>query len=204
MKKGATQGTQSLRTTILVCMLVVCFETYHGDHTAALSQIQVCLALKERRLGSTPSQSRATYFGEIEYLKEEICVALDRLDMQVMSFPDLRSRAVHQAMMNCHADAMDAVPRTFTTIRAARFYADSIMCRLMHFRVFYAEYHRDTMSGVVKIGPPSCLGVEREIDIGLAKLIGYLECWQNAFAPLMNQLQEKNNLEDYFCGIALQ
>jgi hypothetical protein len=107
-----------------------------------------------------------------------------------MVFPDTRSRSIHQAMMNCHPDAVNAMPRTFTTIKAVRFYADVIIKRLMNFRIFYAEYHRDTMASAARLESPCCADLADEIDRGLAQHIGNLERWQKAFAPLMKSTAE--------------
>ena len=126
MRETAVHGTQSLGTTLLACRLIVSFQTYHCNHKATLSQIQVGLRLMDGWLDCASPSTDIYSSGKVA-IQEQICESSDRLAIQVMFFPDTRSRYIHQAMMNCNPDAMNTIPRTFTTIKAARFCADITM-----------------------------------------------------------------------------
>ena len=184
MRKGVERGNQPLRTTLLACMLIVCFETYHGDHKSALAQIKIGLGLIADYRRSSISHSS---FNNPEIIEGEIWEAFDRLDTQVMTFPDSRPLSEHEQMKKCHSDEMAVMPKAFSTIRTARFYANIIMRRLMHFRIFHADTHRDTMAAPVgsneQIADPP-----EEMVLELGKYLADLERWRNAFNPLMARL----------------
>lgn len=203
MREAVARGTQPLRTTLLACMLIVCFETYHGDHKAALSQIQAGLGLivgwfRSKSLGSGTISSN-----ESEIIEDEIYEAFGRLDTQVMTFPDSRPLSDHEEMMKCHADALAAMPQSFPSIRTARFYSDIIMRRLMHFRIFHADTHRDTMAQAVGSNEAIADPTE-EMKLELAKYMSDLERWRSAFDPLMSRLLKFGREKEYLSGLCLE
>lgn len=128
MREAVEKGNQELRTKLLACMLIICFETFHGDHKAALAQMQIGLGLitDDFRLPSPASKSITSG----QQLEDEICEAFDGLDIQMMTFPDPRPLSQHKLMMRCHVDHIAAMPKTFSTIKIARFYSDIFMRRL--------------------------------------------------------------------------
>lgn len=47
MRDAASKGRQDLRTTLITCLVIVCFETFHGNHESALAQVMTGLGLIE-------------------------------------------------------------------------------------------------------------------------------------------------------------
>jgi hypothetical protein len=203
MRDAVKRGDQPIRTALLACMLIICFETYHGDHKAALAQMQIGLGLITDRFRSPSPGSKITSSNKPETIDEEIYEAFERLDTQVMTFPDPRPLSDHELMMKCHADAMLAMPEAFSSIRTARFYADIIMQRLMHFRIFHADTHRDTMAAAVASNKPIADPPE-EMVLELEKYVADVERWRSAFNPLMNRILTFGNEKEYLCGLSLE
>jgi hypothetical protein len=71
-----------LRTALVASLLIVCFETYHGNYESASRQSKMAVQLLESRPASTAA-SRGRGEVDIELLR-----AIDRLDLQVIFFLD--------------------------------------------------------------------------------------------------------------------
>lgn len=203
MREAVAKGNQALRTTLLACMLIICFETYHGDHKAALAQMRIGLDLmtawfQSRSRGANPTSSKVS-----ETLEDEICEAFDRLDTQLMTFPDSRPMSAHEQMMKCYGGELAAMPILFTSIRTARFYSNVIMRRLMHFRIIWADTHRDTMARAVGSNE-TIADPPEEMKLELAKYMADLERWRSAFNPLMKRLFKSGSEKEYLCGVSLE
>ena len=202
MREAVALGNQPLRTTLLASMLTICFEMYHGDHLSALAQMRVGLGLlamvyRSKFYGSGPMSSGP------ETIEDEICEAFDRLDTQVMTLPDPRPASDHKEMMNCHKDDIASMPKEFHSIKVANFYSTVLLRRLMHFRIFHADTHQDTMAQAVGLNeiiadPPE------EMTLELARYIADLESWRSAFSPLMERLVKSGNEREYLCGVSLE
>ena len=89
-RAGVANGTEPLLTTLIACMLISYFETYHGDHQAALNQMRI-----GDDLIAAWFQVRSRGFSSTSYkpepLEDENCEAFDRLDNQDMTSPNSRS-----------------------------------------------------------------------------------------------------------------
>ena len=200
MREGLTRGNQPLRTALLGCILIVCFETYHGDHKAALSQIQIGLDLMDQ-WSRSPTEKKSSLGREL--LEDEIRDAFGRLDSQAMTFVDTRSLSIHEEKMNSNSEAVDNMPRLFTSIKEARFYSDLLMRRLMHFRVFNTQYHRDTMASTV--GPTEAIhDPPEELLANVTKRLSELERWEAAASPLLKRLRKYGTEREVLAGTALE
>jgi hypothetical protein len=71
-----------LRTALVASLLIVCFETYHGNYESANRQSKTTVRLVESRPASTAA-SRSKGEVNIELLR-----AIDRLEIQVSFFLD--------------------------------------------------------------------------------------------------------------------
>jgi hypothetical protein len=202
MRAAASDGKQSLRTALLASMLVICFETYQGDYQAALNQIRIGLDLMTSWQQSKP-RLLCSSAGTSETLEDELCEAFDRLDTQAMTFVDRRPMSAHEQLMKYYEDELPSMPEVFPSIRSARFYSNVLMRRLMHFRIFWVETHRDTMARAVSpdevvADPPE------EMVLELNKYMADLERWRAAFEPLMKKLARSGNEKEYLSGISLE
>ena len=153
MRAAISQQNQTLRTTLLTCLLIICFESLHGNHESSLAQMQSGLRLLEswaqnRTSSSNTSSAPALDRGESDIsnvvaigfkspapdiIEDEIVQAFGRLDMQANSFVDSRSVATHRILKDCGAESIARMPSTFSSINEAKVYWELVMRRLMHF-----------------------------------------------------------------------
>lgn len=127
MRKATLNGTQDLRTTLITCLIIICFETYSGNHETAIKQAMIGLDLVE---GHLAEESHGSQVGSVE---EEIFQAFSRLDIQAMSFLDCRPPKQHAGLTDVCQPKMDSMPAKFTSLQEARKYLYFVMQRLMHF-----------------------------------------------------------------------
>lgn len=204
MREAVENGKQQLRTTLLACILIICFETYQGNHNAALAQIKIGLELIIAIFRPPSPPPKTTPSSQHQQgVEDEICEVFERLDVQVMTFPDPRPPSEHKLMTTCHVDHIAAMPKTFSTIRMARYYSDIFMRRHMHFRIIHTDVHRDTMVAAIGANETTASPPEKMIH-ELEQYMADLERWRVAFDPLMDRISKSGSEREYLCGLSLE
>ncbi|KUJ17751.1 uncharacterized protein LY89DRAFT_669042 [Mollisia scopiformis] len=165
----ATQKHQ-LRTTLLTCLLIICFESLHGNHESAITQMQIGIHLLEDFISSqrqaitgpirtknpkstetghlnVPPFNESTDFPSFalhspapDIIEDDLVQAFARLDMQSNSFIDSRPIEYHMAMKDYGLDCIVRMPKVFSSMHEARKYYELVMRRLMHW--ISSVYHR--------------------------------------------------------------
>ena len=156
----------SLRNVLLASLLIICFENLHGNHAAAVTQMQSCLSLLRERvrrpalisteeptpilspikfsssspLSTTQSSGRSTTSISpiAEYIEGDLVRAFGRMDMQFMSFDYHRmSRDFDDKIVN---DDPNVIPSNFSSVTEAQ--------------VYYERLARNTMLFLSSLFPP--------------------------------------------------
>lgn len=137
MRNDISSGSQSLRTALITCIIVICFEAIHGNHESAAGQLQSGLKLiqqwvadQQRSLQHHP-QGFASPAPEV--VEDFLVQSFGRMEIQSMSVFDPRKVEVHSALKHEGKETIQAMPTQFVSIDQARVYLDLITRRLMHF-----------------------------------------------------------------------
>ncbi|KAH7377490.1 hypothetical protein BKA64DRAFT_648969 [Cadophora sp. MPI-SDFR-AT-0126] len=183
--------TRSERTILISIVLFTCFQSFTGDHKAAISQIQHGLGLlEERRHDSRQPLIRR----KDDVVEDELVQMFTRLAIQAKSYdmafhfphpyvirltPQTRQDPTSPQSQSSPSDtsstSMDSnIPETFLNSQEARTALDTICERIMRFQELLSSYHR----GPNNILPKSVQSLGMGFGIQLKQ-------WGAAFTPLL-------------------
>ncbi|KAE8446181.1 hypothetical protein EG329_012406 [Mollisiaceae sp. DMI_Dod_QoI] len=170
MRDAISSQKHSLRNTLLTCLLIICFESLHGNHESAMAQMQIGISLLEDFISSRrnslhhsiqnqtqnsniipdwilPDNPEATTLPSFalespapDIIEDDLLHAFGRLDIQANSFIESRPIHYHMEMKNYGSDCISHMPATFSSVHEARRYYELVMRRLMHW--ISSVYHR--------------------------------------------------------------
>lgn len=109
-----------LRNLLLGCILIVCFENFHGDHHNAIRQAHIGLTLYRDWLENEAKRGGKCQPGispRPEVLEDSIVCAMSRLE-------SLYSLKLAPAIREAHLNVMQEVPAQFTSPEQARYYLE--------------------------------------------------------------------------------
>jgi len=135
-QKAEVLGTKyDLRTALIASLLIICFETYHGNYESANRQTKAAMRLLESR-----SKGRSASTSECE-VEGELARAFDRLDTQSMCQRDIYTLSEHLTFLDCHADMLATMPEVFDDVATARSFFGPLIRQTIHFAcAFWAVY----------------------------------------------------------------
>ncbi|PMD58570.1 uncharacterized protein K444DRAFT_531619 [Hyaloscypha bicolor E] len=192
------QETRSQRTILISIVLFTCFQSFTGDHKAAIFQIQSGLGLlEERRQESGQPLTRR----KDDIVEEELVQMFTRLAIQAKSYdmafhfphpyvirlspqrgdpssptsPSSPSDAASTASMDAH------IPLKFATSQEARQALDSLCERIMRFNELLSSFH----PGPNNILPKSVQSSGHGFKMQLSQ-------WEKAFDPLLESRRHAN------------
>ena len=88
MRDATATGHQDLRTTLITCMVIICFEGYHGNYDIANNQLQIGISLihdwKARHARVNRSVS-AFLSPAPDMIEDELIQEFGRLEIQKIS-----------------------------------------------------------------------------------------------------------------------
>jgi hypothetical protein len=184
--------TRSQRTILISIVLFTCFQSFTGDHRAAISQIQHGLGLLEER---RQDSKQPLIHRKEDIVEDELIQIFTRLAIQAKSYdmafhfpqpyvirlsqpqridpaspqsPSSPSDATSTASMDAH------LPEIFRSLHDARQALDSITERMMRFNELLSSYHL----GPNNILPRSVLSSGNGFKM-------QLDQWDRAFQPLL-------------------
>ncbi|KAH7305719.1 hypothetical protein BKA65DRAFT_415594 [Rhexocercosporidium sp. MPI-PUGE-AT-0058] len=199
--------TRSERTTLISIVLFTCFQSFTGDHKAAISQIQHGLGLlEERRQDSKQPLIRR----KENVVEDELVQMFTRLAIQAKSYdmafhfphpyvirltPQTRADPTSPQSQSSPSDtsstSMDSnIPETFLNSQEARTALDSLCERIMRFNELLSSYHR----GPNNILPKSV----QSLGMGFGM---QLKQWAAAFAPLLESRRNRGVTNTERAGI---
>jgi hypothetical protein len=136
MRTNISNGTQNQRTTLIMCIVLICFEAIHGNHESAAGQLQSGLALiqdwkSNQRNADRHPQGFSSPSPEI--IEDFLVQTFGRMEIQSMSVFDPRSTEVHMKLKTEGKETIEKMPKQFSSVEEARVYLDLVTRRLMHF-----------------------------------------------------------------------
>ncbi|KAE8451159.1 hypothetical protein EG329_004831 [Mollisiaceae sp. DMI_Dod_QoI] len=137
MRNDMSGGNQSLRTALITCIIVICFEAIHGNHESAAGQLQSGLRLIQDWVANqqrSPQHHPQGFSSPAPEVIEDFLVqSFGRMEIQSMSVFDPREVEVHSVLKHEGRETIQAMPSQFSSIEQARVYLDLITRRLMHY-----------------------------------------------------------------------
>ncbi|KAE9373944.1 hypothetical protein N431DRAFT_374634 [Stipitochalara longipes BDJ] len=138
MQKDTSKGTLDLATTLITCLVIICFETFHGNSYNALSQINTGLLLIEQSVApnndTPPNLVDGIFSSLLSHVDESLVRAFVRLDLQAMSFIGNLTRGIPNPAfrMGSALTSLRSMPARFLSLSEARNYLELLMVRGMH------------------------------------------------------------------------
>lgn len=195
MRKAALGGKQDLRTTLITCIVIVCFETFHGNHESAAKQAIIGLDLIE-----SWALARAELDSQIPSIEDELIRAFERLDIQAMTFIDPRTAQRHRDLRGIGQNRVRNMPAKFESIDEARSYLELVMRRCMHFMASLLP--RTYTSGLFKVD--ISLSIPDEEIEGRERHLHELRRWHAAFMPILHRARGTSGKSDFLRATLLE
>jgi len=137
MREDIALGRLDLRTTLLTCIMIVCFESLHGNHEVARAQLQSGIALGHDWMSrqSGGSNYNPGYDSAALQINDSLAQVFVRLEFQVSSLIDRLPPPpeYHQALETAGNEVTMGVPNVFSSIKEARIYLEHILRRSSRF-----------------------------------------------------------------------
>lgn len=182
MNEALSSGA-NIRTAIIGCLLIVCFETLHGNIELSLSHLRSGLILFQEWISQNQHpQKRLTGITSPapHVVEDSLFHCMSRLDIQQMTYHDTRTIAIHHSMKNEGQEAIEYMPSTFPDLATARAY-----WQLLHRQI---DHFKKTVTAKIG-GQPSPTSLSSLADLADAlsqkdRHSGDLQRWYTAFEPL--------------------
>jgi hypothetical protein len=213
-RRGESEGA-SLRRVLIACLLVCCLEGMWGNSFNALAHAKSGLHLLRMWVEKNPHVKKervGTHSPSPDVVEDEIVQAFARLDIQMLTFIDVRTAEEHAVMVDEGKETIEKMPARFSFLEEARVYFELISRRSMHFMQVAVRALADgqkagldtaTVTAVensplyswVKAGMPFGQKVSSTqayyYQATQKKYAEELELWYQAFQPLYERIQRK-------------
>jgi len=202
MREGISSGKQNLRTTLITCLVIACFEAFHGNAGLAAAQIRIAINLMYDWMETFPMRFALGISPNPNFIEDDLAQAMCRLDMQTIH---VHTRFNLQLSLR-DPDATKDMPQVFDSLESAQYYLDFLSRRLADFLFSYGsydptkihvpegfDYSQYSESPPTPTEPPSPVPGENfhsHIDIH-----GEILRWKTAFEPLVARCRKKEDIE---------
>lgn len=154
MRRAIENQRRDIRTALVACLLVFCFESLQGNLNAAVSNAQSGLTLMyEYIVAKSPycgmSYRSPSYLG----IEQDILNAFSGLDVQVLLFLDTRTADVHRAVISRLEFTVAKMPQEFENLEEAMSFWLMMQRRNYHFNIIAIEALSDSAVSARKHNP---------------------------------------------------
>ena len=140
MRQAIANEKHDVRTALVACLLVFCFESLQGNPSAAVSHAQSGLALLQHFMATKAPRCGMLYRSPIfAGIEPDILYAFSGLDTQILSFQDTRSVDIHRAAVLRMDFTVTNMPEVFETLEEAMSYWLMMQRRNCHFNFIAAD-----------------------------------------------------------------
>jgi hypothetical protein len=160
MRMEVSGEEPTLRSVLIGCILVVCFEAMFDNHVKALTHavgghsILRGWLISQEHSTSDFSKSKEMASLTESVIEGELVRAISRLDLQVVSHTvDPRPTQIHKELHAEGAGTLENMPSIFSSLGEARMYLDLVQRRTWHF-VLMVEGGQYAEAGKVKVEVP--------------------------------------------------
>jgi hypothetical protein len=134
MNNAVSRGEQDLRTTLLTCLMILCFEAWNGNQALAIQQMQIGVRLiQEGKTGA--NHSRRGSPRSISEVEDDLVRNFDRLAVQVTTYtPSSTHSPISMDTSACYKylnreglEVLTKMPPKFNSLKEAGFYQNILM-----------------------------------------------------------------------------
>lgn len=132
MRQAVANGKQDLRTTLITCLVIACFEAWHGNHPLANAQIITGMSLIY--------EWRATFSNELpmgfkspkpDVVEDDLVQTFGRLEVQTCEFVGIYNRPTatkerEEALRAAGTNVLRNMPKSFESLQSARVYLEYV------------------------------------------------------------------------------
>ena len=135
-RMALSNGHQSIRMAMIICLLIICIESLQWHHHSALKYVRSGMNLLDEWLSDKP-QNQEVLPGisspAPEVIEDEILQQFRILDVDGAAFFDFRPREYHERVSREGVSTVQSMPTIFTSVHEARLYLELIIRRTHHF-----------------------------------------------------------------------
>jgi hypothetical protein len=212
IQNSANSGTQSIRTTLIACLLFASFELFNDYPETAASQIYSGVRLIEELMAERQKPRPDRQPPKVE---DDILQAFGRLEMQATSYSDPRDRETHIHHRECGDVILNGMPLFFATLQEARTYLDLIIRQAMHWVSLLhptAKVQGLTATSGLMLAN-GCIVKEDSSELPMAPsqlchehyaLLDMFKKWESAFGPVWELAHKSEALHLYIGSSVLR
>lgn len=199
MRKAAENGEPNMRTALIACLLVFCFETLQGRQGAACALASSGITLFHDRGAKKTRQT----------IEDDLIQAFTSLDQEVLLLLGNRPLAVTQRLFEEDTKKIRQMPRIITTLDEAMKYWQLIKTRNLHL-MNMGKLIQKPPTPIEELGDPvekdhavteanlkasySEVGAPPLIQCECKKCIQDIHHWLSATDQLFNELTDKSSI----------
>jgi hypothetical protein len=198
-----------LRTALVASLLIICFETYHGNYESANRQTKMVTRLLDSHF-----RALRTSTSKIE-VEEELVRAFDRLDTQSMCQTDIYTLPEHLSLLNCNADLLATTPEVFEDVATARSYFGPVIRQTMHFACAFWGVHFGCPTFLTTTSTTSSKPSLSHFNVAVPPTsadflamkkhkLAQLERWMKAFGPMFDMKRRKRMSKECLAVAAMR
>lgn len=190
MRAASARGEQDLRTTLLTCFVILCFEAWNGNQDLAVRQIQTGLKLVQAwREEIIINQKRQNI------TDDELIKTFSKLDVQAISFAEESTPERHALAVDGERELLANMPASFSTIQEAETYESALLRQSMRFLAVQVPLPKPPppkrafpVNAWWGLQDPQAISIQQKIVAGISN-------WVAAFAPLWTRLKTEETRE---------
>jgi hypothetical protein len=206
MRNAASNGGQEIRVTLITCLVIICFETFHGNHENASSQLAIGLRIIEeaaKRVNLRRAYVDGISSSMLPSVDAELFQAFVRLDLQAMSFID--GNTVDTAFREGFGLVdLTGMPTRFRTLKEARHYRELIQMQWMHFLDSLIKDGQNEFFSLQNIPQLNSVQVPSSLIIKGVYYLGISQQWHDAFQPILQGVESNHANADFLAAKILE
>jgi len=183
MRNSVNKGDQDLATILMTCLVIICFEAFHGNQDGAFSQLDIGLKMIEQAAKTNTSSTRhedGLSSSLLSPVDNELIRAFIRLDTQSL-FVQNEETAFRKGFVLVNLTDM---PTQFRTLKEAGHYRDLIHMQWMYFIDLVLKEGQD-FSCLQNLPMLSTDNSSRSLEEEGIYYLSISQRWQGAFKPLL-------------------
>lgn len=213
IRVAITENAYDLRSTVFSCLLMVCFESLHGNFNAAVTQMESGLRLldqwtKNKTKGDrSSSKSHKSNIAVRRYSRDDIEVELvwmfENLNLQTTRFMEI-SRVRYPELKKIRLPDMSIDGKRFISMKDARATLSSIRSRVLDFTSSSPFLPPDFSLATPENDTPGEDGRSKDAESIKMDCEEALLRWHNSASLLMKHDLESRDKKSYLGAVSLQ
>lgn len=202
MRIALSKGDQDLATLLMTCLVIICFEAFHGNHESAFSQLDIGLKMIEQAAkinGPSVRHEDGLSTPLLSSVDNELIRAFIRLDTQSLFIQEMET-AFRKSFVLVDLTGM---PSRFNNLKEAGHYRDLIHMQWMHFinLVLKEGQNISCLQNLHMLGSQNSF---RSLEEEGAYYLGISQRWQDAFKPLLRDTQSSPGKPNFLAAKTLE